>query len=73
MLAIDIQVELDGGEIVITRPPSSFLLAYRKSSKGPSLVLARSRLPPTSVTTAERISNQYFPCGYQQGTRAQMD
>jgi len=57
---MDIQVELHGEEIVITNPPTSFLLAYRKSSVGPSLVLTRSRMPPMSVTTASEFrSNAY--------------
>jgi hypothetical protein len=57
---MDIQVELHGEEIVITNPPSSFLLVYRKSSAGPSLVLTRSRMPPMSVATASEFrSNAY--------------
>jgi hypothetical protein len=49
---MDITVEFDGDEIVVTKPKTSFLLAYRKSSEGRRLVLTRSHMPPLSVSSA---------------------
>jgi hypothetical protein len=46
---MDLNVELDGDEIVVTKPKSAFLLAYRKSIEEPRLVLTRSQMPQMSV------------------------
>jgi hypothetical protein len=46
-----IKVELDGDEIVVTKPGTDFLLAYRKRSDSPNLVLARGREKPTVTST----------------------
>ena len=37
----------DGDEIVVTKPGTDFLLAYRKRSDSPNLVLTRSWEKPT--------------------------
>jgi hypothetical protein len=44
----EISVEVVGGEIVVTKLGTTFLLAYRKSAEEPRLVLRRSRIPPTT-------------------------
>jgi hypothetical protein len=44
----DLNVELVGDEIVVTRPRSTFLLAYRKLSDEPRLVMTRSSMGKAS-------------------------
>jgi hypothetical protein len=44
----EISIDVVGEEIVITKPGTTFLLAYRKSAEEPRLVLRRSRIPPTT-------------------------
>jgi hypothetical protein len=44
---MDIKVELDGDELVVTRTGTGFMLAYRKRTDSPNLVLTRSWLKPT--------------------------
>ena len=53
----EISVEVVGGEIVVTKLGTTFLLAYRKSAEEPRLVLRRSRIPPTtdSLRSAFRV------------------
>ena len=46
----EISVDVVGEEIVVTKPGTTFLLAYRKSVEEPRLVLRRSRIPPTTVS-----------------------
>ena len=46
----EISVEVVGGEIVVTKLGTTFLLAYRKSAEEPRLVLRRSRIPPTTTS-----------------------
>ena len=52
---MDLTVELDREEIVVTKPPSTFLLAYRKSVEERRLVLSRSRMPPMSHIAAREF------------------
>ena len=40
---VELHVELDGDEIVVTKPGTDFLVAYRKSFESPTLKLTRSR------------------------------
>jgi hypothetical protein len=47
---MNISVELVGEEIIVTKPGTTFLLAYRKSVEEPRLVLRRSRIPPTTTS-----------------------
>ena len=42
----DLHVELLGEEIVVTRPKTDFLLAYRKRIDRPSLIVTRSWVDP---------------------------
>jgi hypothetical protein len=44
---MDLHVELDGDEIVVTRPDADMITAYRKAPDRPNLVLTRSWLEPT--------------------------
>ena len=44
---MDIEVKFDGTEIIVTKPGTDFMLAYRKRSDSPNLVLTRSWLAPT--------------------------
>ena len=39
---MDIKVEIDGDEIVVTKTGTDFLLAYRKGPDSPNLVRTRS-------------------------------
>ena len=49
---MDLKVELDGEEIIVTKLGTDFLLAYRKRPDSPNLVLTRSWEKPT-VTSPE--------------------
>jgi hypothetical protein len=49
---MNFHVELDGDEIVVSKPGTDFLLAYRKRPDSPNLVLTRSWEKPT-VTSPE--------------------
>jgi hypothetical protein len=49
---MDIKVELNGDEIVVSKSGTDFLLAYRKRPDSPNLVLTRSWEKPT-VTSPE--------------------
>ena len=44
---MDIKVEIDGDEIVVTKTGTDFLLAYRKGPDSPNLVRTRSWEKPT--------------------------
>ncbi len=44
---MDIEVKFDGEEIIVTRPDTDFMLAYRKRPDQPNLVLTRSWVEPT--------------------------
>ena len=57
---MDIEVELMGDEIVVTKPKTSFLLGYRKSIEEPRLVLTRSRMPPMSLAAASEFGAVAF-------------
>ena len=52
---MDIEVKFDGKEIIVTKPGTDFMLAYRKRSDSPNLVLTRSWVDPhiTSVEVSE--------------------
>jgi hypothetical protein len=50
--SMDLKVELDGEEIIVTKLGTDFLLAYRKRPDSPNLVLTRSWEKPT-VTSPE--------------------
>ena len=49
---MDLKVKFDGQEIIITKPGTDFMLAYRKRPDSPNLVLTRSWEKPT-VTSPE--------------------
>jgi hypothetical protein len=57
----EIRVYVVGEEIVVTKPGTTFLLAYRKSVEEPRLVLRRSRIPPTTTS----IRNAFRANAYQ--------
>jgi hypothetical protein len=57
----EISVDVVGEEIVVTKPGTTFLLAYRKSVEKPRLVLRRSRIPPTTTS----IRNAFRANAYQ--------
>jgi hypothetical protein len=63
---MEIEVELIGEEIVVTKPGTTFLLAYRKSVEEPRLVLRRSWIPPTT----DSIRSTFRAGRSQQGARA---
>lgn len=45
---VNIQVQVEDDEIVITKPGTAFLLGYRKSAEEPRLVLTCSRVSPVA-------------------------
>ena len=47
-----LRIDLEGDEIVVTKPGTSFMLAYSKSAELPRLVLTRSWIKPTTPTPA---------------------
>jgi hypothetical protein len=53
---MDIKVELVGDEIVVTKPPSSFLIAYRKSHDEPRIVMTRSSMGRASPSAMHSFS-----------------
>jgi hypothetical protein len=48
--SMDIEVKFDGNEIIVTKPGTDFMLAYRKRPDSPNLVLTRSWLEPTVMS-----------------------
>ena len=44
---MDLDVKFDGHEIIVTRPGTDMMTAYRKWPDSPNLVLTRSWLEPT--------------------------
>ena len=69
----EISVEVVGGEIVVTKLGTIFLLAYRKSAEEPRLVLRRSRIPPTTDSLQECVSYPSVAGSKRQGARAWLD
>ena len=45
--ALDLHVKFDGREIIVIRPGTDMMTAYRKAPDRPNLVLTRSWLEPT--------------------------
>jgi hypothetical protein len=43
---MDIEVKFDGKEIIVTRPGTDFMTAYRKRPDQPQLILTRSWVEP---------------------------
>ena len=61
---MDIEVEFDGEEIIVTRPGTDFVLAYRKRPNQPNLVLTRSWMEPT---IASPMINEFRAQAFQGG------
>lgn len=57
-----LQVELDGEEIIVTKPGTDFMMAYRKRPNLPNLVLARSWIDPT---VASPFTNEFRAHAFQ--------
>jgi hypothetical protein len=49
---MNLHVELDRDEIVVTKPDTDMMTAYRKAPDRPNLVLTRSWLEPTVSSPA---------------------
>ena len=49
---MDLHVELLGAEIVVTRPGTAFMTAYRKWPDSPTLSLTRSWVDPHTTSPA---------------------
>ena len=49
---MDIEVKFDGAEIIITKPGTDFMLAYRKRPDSPTLKLTRSWVDPHITSPA---------------------
>jgi hypothetical protein len=47
-----LQIDLEGDEIVVRKPGTSFMFAYSKSAELPRLVLTRSWMKPTTPSLA---------------------
>jgi hypothetical protein len=70
----DLRVDLDGDEIVVTKPGTMLMLAYAKSVEQPRLVLTRSWMKPTtSSPSIVEFRTQAFQAAGEQGTRARVD
>ena len=50
---MDLHVNFDGHEIIITRPGTDMMTAYRKAADRPNLVLTRSWVEPTVKLASE--------------------
>lgn len=49
---MDLEVKFDGEEIIVTKPGTDFMLAYRKRPHSPNLVLTRSWVDPHTTSPA---------------------
>ena len=49
---MDIEVKFDGEEIIINKPGTDFMLAYRKRADRPNLLLTRSWVDPHTTSPA---------------------
>ena len=49
---MDLHIEVEEEEIIVTRPGTDFMVAYRKASDRPNLVLTRSWEAPTVTSPA---------------------
>ena len=47
---MDLHVKFDGHEIIVTRPGTDMMTAYRKRPDSPNLALTRSWLDPTTTS-----------------------
>ena len=52
--AMDLHVEFDGDEILVTRPATDMMTGYRKAPDRPNLILTRSWVDP--MTTSPAVS-----------------
>jgi hypothetical protein len=50
---MDIEVKFDGEEIIVTKPGTDFMLAYRKRPDSPTLKLTRSWVDPHTSPAGE--------------------
>jgi hypothetical protein len=57
---MDIEVKFDGEEIMVTKPGTDFMLAFRKRPDQLNLVLTRSWIAPHHYTRRERVSRPSF-------------
>jgi hypothetical protein len=57
--AMELQVELDGEEIVVTKSGTDFMAAYRKMLGRPNLTLTRSWVDPTSPAVSEFCAHAF--------------
>ena len=67
---MNIQVQVEDDEIVITKPGTAFLLGYRKSAEEPCLVLTCKGV---TRRVDKRISRSSVSGGGQQGARIGLD
>jgi hypothetical protein len=58
----DLRIDLEGDEIVVRKPGTSFMLAYSKSAELPRLVLTRSWMKPT---TASPVTGEFRTAAFQ--------
>ena len=49
---MDLHVKFDGKEIIVTKPGTDFMLAYRKRLDSPTLMLTRSWVDPHITSPA---------------------
>ena len=62
---MEIQIKFDGLEIIVTKPGTDFLLAYRKRPNQLSLLLTRSWMEPT---TASPMINEFRALAFKAAT-----
>jgi hypothetical protein len=55
-----LRIELEGEEIVVRKPGTSFMLAYSKSAELSRLALTRSCIKPTSASPIAEFRTEAF-------------
>ena len=53
---MDLKVKFDGEEIIITKPGTDFMLAYRKRPDSPTLKLTRSWVDPHIISPPRGVN-----------------
>jgi hypothetical protein len=67
---MDLHVKFDGQEIIVTRPGTDMMTAYRKAPDRPNLILTRSWEKPTVMSP--EIS-EFRAHAFRQSARAGLD
>ena len=69
-----LHVELDGDEIVVTKPRTDMMTAYRKAPDRPNLVLTpKLARAHRELASDKRVSSQSVSGSKREGARARVD